>query len=218
MTILITGFGPFDGGSNASDALLGAIARERPRLEATLGIAIATRLLPVDTLEAPSILAQAIDALAPSHILLMGQAASRTAISLEAVARNRRHFRVPDSAGRLIENAQVLDDGPESYAATWPDLPGLAAELSRARIPAVVSEECGGHLCNQVLYTTLHGAAASARPCAAMFLHLPLLPEQVAAGEPAALRNPDCSGLPLATMVAAVEIVLAHTLALEHAA
>jgi pyrrolidone-carboxylate peptidase len=51
-----------------------------------------------------------------------------------------------------------------------------------------------------------------------MFLHVPLLPEQVAAGEPAALRHPACPGLPLATSLAAVEFILAEAAALEHAA
>jgi pyroglutamyl-peptidase len=213
MTLLITGFGPFEGGSNASEALVRAIADNEPP-----GAGVETLVLPVDTARAPSLLDEALERLEPSRLLMTGQAAGRGRISLEQVARNRRMFRVPDCAGRLLQGEPVADGGPDAYRSCWPDLPGLADALNRAGIPAALSEDCGGHLCNQLLYHVLHTSRRLDRTLPAVFLHLPLLPEQVRAGEPAALRHPDCPSMPLAMTVRAVHLIAGIRNAQEAAA
>jgi pyroglutamyl-peptidase len=208
MTVLITGFGPFDGGSNASERLLEALDAWRAALASLAQDEVMLALLPVDTVEAPIRLAALLDEVRPTHVLLTGQAAGRAAICLEQRAVNRRHFAIPDCNGRLLADAVVVQGGPDALAATWPDPQGGVAALAAAGIPAQLSQDCGVFLCNQLLYTVLHRRDRSMSEPAAMFLHIPLTPEQVAAGEPAARRHPDCPSLAVQAAARAVEILL----------
>jgi len=218
MTVLMTGFGPFDGGSNASEALVRALTTRAATLGGLGHGKVETLILPVDTAKAGELLTDAVDRVKPSRLLLTGQAAGRSRLCLERIATNARDFRVPDISGLRISGAKVLDGTPETYVATWPDLAGTVAALNDAGIPSQVSEDCGTHLCNQILYLALHAAAETGRTYAATFLHVPLLPEQVIAGEPAAQRYPNCPFMPLDMTVRAVEIVLARSAAIEAAA
>ncbi|MGQ4273584.1 pyroglutamyl-peptidase I family protein [Terrihabitans sp. B22-R8] len=207
MTLLIMAFGPFDGGSNASETLLRVLERDLPALAAWAGEEVRTLLLPVDTVRAPEILAEAMGP-DVSRVLMMGQASGRNRIGLERFARNRRHFRVPDCEGRIIMGLPVIEGGPDLHEASWPGLAQTADALNADGIPAMVSEDCGSHLCNQVLYTVLHEAATAGRSCEALFLHLPLLPEQVIAGEPAAAKHEACAFMPVSMSLRAVEMIL----------
>ncbi len=217
MTVLITGFGPFDGGSNASEALVRALAPGRQTLADGLGMPVETLILPVDTGRAGALLTEAVAIHRPAFLLMAGQAAGRARLSLERFATNRRHFRTPDAMGITISVACVLDEGPERHVATWPDLDGAVRALDAAGIPAQVSEDCGTHLCNQLLYLALN-AAGQGTDYAATFLHVPLLPEQVAANEPAAAAHENCPSMPLEQSVRGVEIVLRHAVRCEVAA
>lgn len=218
MTVLITGFGPFDGGGNASEALVRALAGRGDRLAELAHSRVEALVLPVDTERAGGLLADAVARVRPSLLLMTGQAAGRSRLCLERVATNRRDFRIPDSAGTMLAGAAVLDLGPERYLANWPDPEGAVAALNAAGVPARVSDDCGTHLCNQILYLALHSAHDAGQRYAATFLHIPLLPEQVAAGEPAALRFGECPSMPLDMTVRGVEIVLGHAAALGVAA
>lgn len=217
MTTLITGFGPFDGGSNASDALVRALTKRRIQLGEYAHGRVETLILPVDTEAAGAILADAVERFRPTRLLLTGQAAGRNRLSLERAATNKRDFRTPDITGAEIRDSPVLEGGPASYAASWPDLEGAVAVMNAAGIPAAVSEDCGTHLCNQMLYLALHAAIAD-RPYVAAFLHVPLLPEQIIAGEPAAQRHPSCPYMPLEMSIRGVEVLLAHSAAMGAAA
>ncbi|MFC3692416.1 hypothetical protein [Chenggangzhangella methanolivorans] len=209
--LLLTAFGRFDGGPNCSEALLRLLASDRARLEAAFGGPVAFRLLEVDTEAAERQLAAAIAETRPSHVLLTGQAAGREALSFERVARNRRDLRVADARGQFGALGPVRDGGRETRAASWPDLEGAAAALRALGFPAEVSDDAGAHLCNQTLYLALEAAERASPAFVATFLHLPLTPEQVAAGVPAAARLASCFALPLDDMARAVAAFLVHT-------
>lgn len=209
--LLITAFGRFDGGPNCSERLLDRLAEDRAGIEALWGGPVAFALLPVDAETAENLLRQAIRAARPSHVLLTGQAGGRAHVSLERLARNRLDLAVPDDAGRLGALGPVRREGPDTRAATWPDLQGAAAAMAAAGAPTEVSDDAGAHLCNQTLYLALERAETSKKPFVATFLHLPLLPEQVAAQVPAAARRPGCFALPLDEMARAVRVFLMHT-------
>lgn len=217
MTTLITGFGPFDGGSNASEVLVRALTKRRIQLGEFAQGRVETLILPVDTQAAGGLLTEAILRYQPARLLLTGQAAGRNRLSLERIATNKRDFRTPDITGTKVKDSLVLTDGPERYGASWPDLEGAVAVLNAAGIPAAVSDDCGMHLCNQVLYLALHAAVAADRPYVTTFLHVPLLPQQVIANEPAAQRH-DCPYMPLEMSIRGVEVLLAHAAAMGAAA
>lgn len=211
MSLLITAFGPFDGGPNCSEALLRRLASDRAAIEAAWGGSAAFALLEVDTEAVGRRLGEALDAARPTHVLMTGQAAGRAALCFERIARNRRDLGVADARGRSGALGPVRDGGPELRAATWPDLEGAAAALRASGFAAEVSDDAGSHLCNQTLYLALE-AAERARPAfVATFLHLPLIPEQIAAGVPAAARLHACAALPLDQMERAVAAFLVHT-------
>ncbi len=215
MKVLITGFGPFDGGSNASEILVRAFEKHGA---AAPGVEAEMLILPVDTERAGPLLDEAVRRFDPDRLLLCGQAAGRNRLCLEKIATNRRDFNVPDSTGTKIRDLPVHSSGPESYIATWPDLDGTVAALNAAGVPASVSEDCGTHLCNQLLYLALHAAKTSDADVTATFMHVPLLPEQVIAEEPAALRHPACPYMPLSMTLQALDLVLARAGSLEAAA
>lgn len=215
MSLLVTAFGRFDGGSNCSESLLRRLESDADDLERLWTGRVAFRLLDVDTEAAEGALAAAIDGVRPTHVLLMGQAAERSAVSLERVARNCRNLRTPDERGRIGELGPVRPGGPDTIAATWPDLDGAARAISAAGVPARLSDDAGAHLCNQTLYLALEAGRTAAPPFVATFLHLPLIPEQLAAGEPAAARLDSCFVLPLDDMARAVRAFLGHTRCVE---
>lgn len=208
MSLLVTAFGPWDGGSNASAALLAELEGRRERLESLAAAPVLLELLPVDTILAPELLARLLRMHRPRHALLTGQAAGRNRLMLERLAVNLRDFSIPDSSGATIRALPVVEDGPTAYLATWPDLPGAAAAIEEAGIPAGVSSHAGTHLCNQLLYTALHATALAGEGPATAFLHLPLTPAQVIAREPAAERHPNCAHLDTALAARAIEILV----------
>lgn len=212
MTILVTGFGPFDGGGNASLWLIEALERRRGALAELAARPVELAVLPVDTVAAPLALHRLLDRLRPSHVVLTGQAGGRAAVSLERLAVNRRAFSIPDEAGALIDDMPVVAGGPERLDASWWGIEDTAAAIRSAGVPCAVSTDCGTFLCNQMLYAVLHHAAIRELPIRAVFLHLPLTPGQVEAGEPAARRHPDCASLDVADAVRAVETLLQRTL------
>lgn len=211
MSLLVTAFGRFDGGPNCSEALLGRLAADRAALEAEWGGRVAFRLLAVDTERAEAQLAEALAEARPTHALLMGQAAGRRALSFERIARNRRDLRVADERGLCGALGPVRAGGPETRAATWPDLEGAAEALCAQGFPAEVSDDAGAHLCNQTLYLALEAAERAEPSFVATFLHLPLTPEQVEADVPAAARLQSRPATPLDDMARAVAAFLVHT-------
>ena len=213
-SLLITSFGRFDGGANCSEALLDRLSSERAEIEALWGDPVTFARLDVDTASAERNLRLAL-CCRPTHVLLMGQAAGRAQLSFERTARNLRNFRVPDARGRSGELGPVRSGGPDRLPATWPDLQGAARALSDGGVPASVSEDAGAHLCNQTLYLALEAGVRAEPPFVAAFLHLPLTPEQVADGVPAAARFQNCFALPLDDMARAVRLFLVHTRRVE---
>ncbi|WP_378799457.1 hypothetical protein [Methylopila henanensis] len=213
MTLMITAFGPFDGGWNVSDRLLDALERDRAEVEEAWGAPVAFVRLVVDTETIERQLDDALAEVRPSHLLLMGQAAARDGLTLERAARNRRDLAAPDACGRRGPLGPVRAGGPDLRAATWPDLAGAAAALAQAGFSATVSDDAGAHLCNQALYLALERAGPPAT-----FLHLPPCAEQVADRVPAALRRPKAPRLTIAEMARAVGVVLRHTRTIAAAA
>ncbi|WP_020181378.1 hypothetical protein [Methylopila sp. M107] len=209
--LLVTAFGRFDGGPNCSETLLERLSFEAGELKSLWGGPVRFALLPVVSETAEQELRSALDVARPTHVLLTGQAAGRMHVSFERVARNHRHLAVPDEGGFAGALGPVREGGPAERVATWPDLDGLAAALSADGVAARVSEDAGAHLCNQTLYLALEAAEAASPRFVTTFLHLPLLPEQVAANVPAAARHENCFALPLDQMTRAVKRILIHT-------
>jgi pyroglutamyl-peptidase len=164
--ILVTAFGPFDGRlENASSLAVNGLKRALP--------GIRTRVLPVDSVLAPARLKQALAALRPRAVIMLGEAAGSLRVRLETTAWNQLDFRIPDISGRQPRDRLIRSDGPASLQSTLP-LGRLQARLLRDRHEVELSSDPGRYLCNQVFYVARDWIERSGGNCMAGFIHLPL--------------------------------------------
>lgn len=176
--ILITAFGPYGPfRTNASQLCLAALTSQPWDTPADF------RIYPVDFDQARQMLA---DDLAARYRLAihLGQSPYAHAVQLEAVALN-----VGGPPEVPPEQYDVLEpDGPVAYRTSLP-LDRLAATLRSEGIAAQVSYHAGTYLCNAVYYWSHHLAAQMGLDTLPLFVHLPLVPEQVSAVPPTLARQ-----------------------------
>lgn len=193
--LLLTGFEPFGGSTvNPSQRVVEQIAGSSEH-----DPAIAPLVLPVVGTVAPRRLVAAIRRLRPAAVLMLGESAMATAITIEVVAVNLRDYRIADNQGRVVQERPVVKGGPAAYFSTLP-LQWIRKDLHAHGIPAVFSMSAGTYLCNEVMYAALHELRTQLVPCG--FVHLPRLPEQV-------LSERAAPSMELSMMVRAVERIIA---------
>jgi len=176
MKILLTGFEPFSESKiNPSEQVVRTLAREN-----IPGIELHTAILPVERVRGPQTLLDAVTRLQPEAVVCLGEASRRMAISIERVAINLLDYRIPDNAGQKIVDEPIARDGPAAYFCTLP-VRTMYQAVRAAGIPAELSLSAGAYLCNQVTYVLLHHLAQNRMNIPAGFIHLPALPDQVAA-------------------------------------
>ena len=92
--ILVTAFEPFGGETmNPTEMILN-------KLPETIGShRIRKALLPVDFERAPALAIDTYNVFAPDAVLMLGQAAGRSAVTPETTAKNIMNARIPDNAG-----------------------------------------------------------------------------------------------------------------------
>lgn len=169
---LVTGFEPYGGMEHNPSA---EIAR---RLDGTriAGVPVVGRRLPVDLGAFDRAWRRLLREIDPVAVILLGLAPGEAVIRLERVALNLADFPIPDNAG-----ASVMDRAVDARGATalWSRLPlrDIQRRLLAMGIPARMSETAGTYLCNVAMYRALHSVPRRI-PCG--FVHLPLLPAQVA--------------------------------------
>lgn len=185
--LLLTAFEPFDGTpwNSALEACRWFLDRSAPP-------AVEFLVLPVTFGEDTALVRSALASARYDWVVHTGQAARTAVVRVESRARNaRRAPGEPPQAATPIEPG-----GPEWLEATLP-CPELVERLSGMGLPAALSRDAGTYLCNHVLYHTLRSTQGEGTR--AGFLHLPALPEQVAAGSPSLAR--ELSGLAVQEVV-----------------
>lgn len=163
--LLVTGFGPFPGvPANPSATLARQVARlRRPalgRFEIKVAV-LATRWDGLDALDAR------IAREKPAAVLLLGVAARRRSVCVEARAVNAARP-APDAA-KAHPSAARLAAGAVPVRRSSARLPPLLAALRRHGVPARLSRDAGRYLCNAAYFRAL-GAAGGAP---VVFVHLP---------------------------------------------
>jgi pyroglutamyl-peptidase len=175
-TVLLTGFEPFDG------------AAINPSWEAVRqldgwsgdGFIVEARELPCVFGDAAEALRGFVDALRPDIVIAVGQAGGRPEISVERIAINVDDARIPDNAGRQPVDLPIVADGPAAWFTTLP-IKAIVAAIRARGIKAGVSQTAGTFVCNHVFYALMHHLRERAQAVKAGFIHVPFLPEQVAA-------------------------------------
>jgi pyroglutamyl-peptidase len=168
-TVLITGFGPFPGVPvNATMLLVPELARAAAKQFP--GVRIATEVLATEWAAAPRRLHDLLSEISPDIVLHFGVSPRARGLEVEARARNVC-TQAPDAAGILPPGAAIRDGGAELLFATLP-VQHIVARLRRRGIPAFVSRDAGGYLCNATLYHSLI-AAREAAGRRVGFVHVP---------------------------------------------
>jgi pyroglutamyl-peptidase len=199
-TLLLTGFEPF-GGERLNPTALVAEALHGQFLA---GAQVQAAVLPCAFGSALDALDAALAATRPALVLALGQAAGRAAFTPERVAINVDDARIADNAGARPVDRPVVPGAPAAYFSTLP-IKAMVAALRAEGWPAEVSQTAGTFVCNHVFFALMH--QLHTRPALGGvrggFMHVPLLPEQAAAGplagEPA---------IELADQVEAVKLAL----------
>ena len=108
----------------------------------------------------------------PVLVLHFGVAKSASGFRIEAQARNACQL-TPDAHGDIPASKTISHSEPEFRPVTIPTR-DIVARLHGLGLPAALSDDAGGYLCNAVLYHSLSAAetAVSGGP-ATGFIHIP---------------------------------------------
>jgi len=174
--VLVTGFDPFGGFTvNPSAQVAEVLAGWKIG-----GLTVRSAILPVIRALAGERLIELIERDQPGAVVCFGQGGPRqTALKIERLAANVRDYPIADNAGHQPSDEPILPGAPAAYFASLP-VAAIRDRVRAAGVPCRLSNTAGTFLCNEVFFTALHFLAARAFATPAGFVHVPLLPEQVA--------------------------------------
>ncbi len=176
-TILVTGFEPF-GGETINASWEAAQKLEGWRHGDTVAVA---RVLPCVYDSSVKKLVDAIETLRPEALLMTGQAARRAVVCVERFAHNLDDATAPDNDGVLRRGLRISRAAPE-WLETKATVRTIARAIKEAGIPARMSRDAGGFVCNHLYFGALHYLNEKQSAIPAVFVHLPVTPEQAPRG------------------------------------
>ena len=141
MNVLVTGFEPFGKHEVNSSQL---IAEELDGV-----------VLPVSYARAAGELRSALGERDPEIVIAFGLADERDAVTPERFAHNLDESDTTDNDAVSGSGAEIEAAGPIAYRSTLP-VDEIVAELRAHELPAAVSRDAGGYLCNHVFYVLMH--------------------------------------------------------------
>lgn len=171
-TVVVTGFGDWAGNSPnpATLALRTLSAQTWPNCR------FVPIEVPVKTTGLSAIVEDALLTYRPAIWLGLGVAPRAAAIRVEKVGINCRDFDVPDNDDLTLDGAPVVEDGADAHFSTLP-VRTIATAIQEAEIPTLLSYSAGTHLCNQMLYTSLHLVQQHGLETKCGFMHVPYTPD-----------------------------------------
>jgi pyroglutamyl-peptidase len=180
MRVLVSGFAPFGGRSlNPTSLLVQAI--ERKEVDYPQELEVETIILPVTFEDSYLYLRNKIRSCNPDVVIALGQAAGRSCIELESLARNTIEAPIQDNKGLRPTGETISLQGPQTYLTTLP-IQGMESALKSAGISVKISTCAGAFVCNYLFYKLMEENQETLRLCG--FIHVPLLPEQAKPEEP----------------------------------
>jgi pyroglutamyl-peptidase len=184
-TILVTGFEPF-GGETVNASWEATQKLEGWRHGDTVAVA---RLLPCAYDSSVKTLISAIETLRPDALLMAGQAARRAVVCVERFAHNLDNATAPDNDGALRRALRISRAAPEWLEARAP-VRTIARAINEKGIQARVSGNAGAFVCNHLYFGALQYLGEQRSPIPAVFVHLPVTPEQTLQGASARRLTP----------------------------
>jgi pyroglutamyl-peptidase len=168
--VLLTGFGPFPRVPvNATSVLVPRVGEAAQRSFA--GSTVIAEVLQTGWVAGPQRLEELYQLHRPLVAVHFGVSHRATGFAIET--RGRNHCAAtPDCTGALPPASRLSADAPEFLASNWPA--ALIVERLRQRgLPARVSRDAGGYLCNALLYRALELSRRNGWPTRSGFVHLP---------------------------------------------
>lgn len=170
--ILLTGFKPFGAESlNPSEILVKSLERELPGIDSLI--------LPVEFGHSFSLLREHLKTHQYDWIIQIGQAAGREHICLERIALNWIQTDQADEAGFKPQSRFIDEGGALALMTSFP-LDEVHTELKEKNFPVKISLSAGSFVCNELYYRSL----AEFKNSQVLFIHVPLIDEQVSAEKP----------------------------------
>ncbi len=165
MSVLLTGFDPFDGASvNPSWEAVSLVP------DTVAGHAVHRLQLPTVFGQAAALLRSEIARLQPDIVISCGVANGRTAVTPELVAINYRYASIPDNAGQHYTGQRIDDAAPAALMTRLP-VHRMIDAVKAAGIPASLSLSAGAYVCNDVYWALLAGEAELGHK--GLFIHVP---------------------------------------------
>jgi pyroglutamyl-peptidase len=172
MKILITGFGPFHtNNENPTRQILKMLPKH---IDDTTIIGIE---LPVSYEDSFTKLKDILKKEKPDVVVSLGLAQGRKWITPERIAVNIDDASIADNDGIIKEGQKIVEDGQAAYFTSLP-IEAITKELTKANIPAKISNSAGVYICNHIMYHVLHFSKLHGYPKQAGFIHVPLMDEQ----------------------------------------
>jgi len=193
--VLVTGFTPF-GGEDTNPSW--EIVKQLP--DSIAGYRIEKLRVPTEFGKAIDVASKAIDKWQPQVVLCFGQAGGRSHMSVERVAINVDDARIADNAGNRIIDEPIRANAPAAYFCTVP-VKAMVAGMTRAGVPAEVSNSAGTFVCNHLIYGVLHHIATQGYAMRAGFVHVPFMESQI-------LERRDTASMSLPTMIAGAKAAI----------
>lgn len=171
--ILLTGFEPF-GGSDVNPSILACRNLEGTEVN---GYKLVTEEIPLRYEEVQSTLLEVIKKHQPKAVISTGQSGAPH-LSVERVAINIAHARIPYNCGFQPKDKIIIEGGPTAYFTGLP-YRSILENLKEAKIPAHISNSAGTFGCNHIFYLLMNYVEEHELDIPAGFIHVPPLPEQV---------------------------------------
>jgi pyroglutamyl-peptidase len=214
--VLVTGFEPYGGrGRNPAAEIAGALDGGTIAGHTVIG-----RTLPVAFRGLAERLEALVDEMKPRVVIALGLWPGESLIRLERFGLNIADFEIADNEGLRLNDALIEANGATALRASLP-LRAIEQALLENGIPVRLSSTAGNYLCNVTLYQLMRILESRSPRTLGGFIHIPYIPEQVAAMLAEGKRNPrlelhqraDLSSMDLAVQTKAVSIAIATTLA-----
>jgi len=201
--LLVTGFSAFPGAPrNPTETLIDAL--DVSRLARRLDIDLAAAVLPTEYDAVSQILPRLWNDIRPDAVIHFGLHGRAGQVRVEMRGTNYMRPVPPDAARRHPGRIAIEPGGPMHRRASLP-VDRIRSATRRAGVPARLSHDAGGYLCNYALWLSLGLAEGRGEsgPAIAGFVHLPWPAEERAPRAPAV--RPSWGGLAVA-METAIEV------------
>lgn len=136
------------------------------------GIEIRGLVLPCTYYGGFEVLSEKINEISPDIILSTGLASRVNGIRIETIGRNIMKGKYPDAEGRNTNNEPLIKNGKSFYFINSNSI-NLTNSLYEKNIPAEISIDAEGFICNSLIYLTARRIFNENLPIKFAFFHTP---------------------------------------------